>query len=347
MVGGGASSAAALITHRNPPATRFAGRPTPRTISPSHLIRTWLTDSMGAAAENAPSGIVTFVFTDIEGSTRLFRRLGPRYVELLERHNELVRSTCAGHGGYVISIEGDSFFVAFGDADEAIRACAAVQRLIAAEPWPEGAQVRIRIGVHSGLASPRGDGYVSLAVHQAARVMAAAHGGQTLVSQETVDRAGPPDALELRLLGRFRLRDFDEPARLYQLAGEALAESFPAIRAMPADGHNIVLEPTSTIGRDETHRLGGRGDRARQTRHALRPRGRREDQSGQRDRRPDCARMGRRRLVRRSCRRDRVRIGCRRSRRCRRCPGTTGRRAVGRCRRAPARSAGGHRSRQL
>jgi predicted ATPase/class 3 adenylate cyclase/tetratricopeptide (TPR) repeat protein len=206
---------------------------------------------MGASAENAPSGIVTFVFTDIEGSTRLFRRLGPRYVELLERHNELVRSTCAGHGGYVISIEGDSFFVAFGDADDAIRACAAVQRLIAAEPWPEGAQVRIRIGVHSGLASPRGDGYVSLAVHQAARVMAAAHGGQTLVSQETVDRAGPPDALELRLLGRFRLRDFDEPARLYQLAGEALAESFPAIRAMPADGHNIVLESTSTIGRDE------------------------------------------------------------------------------------------------
>lgn len=197
---------------------------------------------------HAPSGIVTFVFTDIEGSTRLFRSFGTQYVELLERHNELLQLAWAQHDGFVISIDGDSFFVAFGNADDAIRACATTQRLLAAEPWPDGGRVRIRIGVHSGLASPRGDGYVSLAVHQAARVMAAAHGGQTLVSQDTASRAGPPEGLQLRPLGRFRLRDFDEPARLYQLAGEGLGEAFPAVRAVPADGHNIVREPTSTIG---------------------------------------------------------------------------------------------------
>jgi predicted ATPase/class 3 adenylate cyclase/tetratricopeptide (TPR) repeat protein len=200
---------------------------------------------------HAPSGIVTFVFTDIEGSTRLFRSFGAQYIELLERHNELLHSAWAEYDGYVISIDGDSFFVAFGNADDAIRACAAAQRLLATEPWPDGARVRIRIGAHSGLASPRGDGYVSLAVHQAARVMAAAHGGQTLVSQETVNRAGSLDGLELRPLGHFRLRDFDEPTLLFQLAGEGLGASFPAVRAVPADGHNIVREPTSTIGREE------------------------------------------------------------------------------------------------
>jgi predicted ATPase/class 3 adenylate cyclase len=199
----------------------------------------------------APSGIVTFVFTDIEGSTRLFNRLGESYVELLDRHNELLRAVWAECRGYEVSTEGDSFLVAFRSADDAVQAGADAQRALAGQRWPDGAEVRIRIGIHSGLASPHGSGYVSLAVHQAARVVAAAHGGQVLVTQDTTDRSPTLDGLQLRPLGRFRLRDFDEPIPLYQLAGAGLGEAFPAVRALPADGHNIVREPTPIIGRAE------------------------------------------------------------------------------------------------
>jgi predicted ATPase/class 3 adenylate cyclase len=199
----------------------------------------------------APDGVVTFVFTDIEGSTRLFHQLGGAYVGVLDRHNELLRRTWRGNRGYEVSTEGDSFFVAFASARDAVLACAEAVRRLASEPWAGGARVRARVGVHTGLASPRGAGYVSLAVHQAARIMAAAHGGQVLVSQDTVDVLDGTGGLELRRLGRFRLRDFDEPQNLYQLAGGGLVESFPAVRAVPADGHNIARRPTPTVGRDE------------------------------------------------------------------------------------------------
>jgi predicted ATPase/class 3 adenylate cyclase len=206
---------------------------------------------MQEPAAPAPSGIVTFVFTDIEGSTRLFHLLGDRYEDLLEHHNELLRSVWTAHHGHEVSTEGDSFFVAFAAAADAIRACAEAQTRLAGQPWSEGVSLRIRIGIHSGLASPRNGQYVALAVHQAARVMSAAHGGQILVSEGAAERVGRLEAMELRLLGRFRLRDFDEPIRLYQVAGGGLGDSFPAVRAVPADGHNIVQPPTSIIGRDQ------------------------------------------------------------------------------------------------
>ena len=133
-----------------------------------------------------PSGIVTFVFTDIEGSTRLLRRLGDDYADVLERHFELLRQASEPRGGHDLGGAGDSTLLSFADADDALAACADSQLRLYEEPWPFDGGLRVRMGVHSGLAVPRGDGYVALAVHQAARVMAAAHGGQVIVSAHAV-----------------------------------------------------------------------------------------------------------------------------------------------------------------
>src|SRR5919198_2042097 len=130
-----------------------------------------------------PAGTVTFLFSDIEGSTRLLKRLGrERYRELLAAHDRVLRSAFAEHGGVEVDRQGDSFFAVFRSADAAVAAAAQVQRALVAEPWPEGATVRVRIGVHTGEAAVGEDGYVGFAVHQAARIGAAAHGGQILLS---------------------------------------------------------------------------------------------------------------------------------------------------------------------
>lgn len=198
-----------------------------------------------------PSGMVTFVFTDIEGSTRLLHRLGDGYADVLERHRQLLREAWAAEDGYEVSVDGDGMFAAFADADAAVRACIRAQRALRAEPWPEGGEVAVRIGVHSGLASPvRGD-YVALAVHEAARVMAAAPGGHILLTGSTLDLLRDADALGVHPLGRFRLRGFDEPIRLYVAQAEGLPQEPPSVRAVPADSHNLVAYPTETVGREE------------------------------------------------------------------------------------------------
>ncbi len=199
-----------------------------------------------------PSGIVSFLFSDIEGSTRLFHNLGARYTDVLDLHNRVLRSVWSAHRGAEVSTEGDSFLVAFGTADDAITAAAAGQRALAAVEWPEDVNVKVRMGIHSGLAAPRGNSYVSMAVHQASRVIGTGHGGQVVVTQDTEFLATPALETALRPLGRFRLRDFPQPVRLYQVVGEGLEDHFPAIRATPADRHNILEKPTLTIGREAT-----------------------------------------------------------------------------------------------
>ncbi|MDH3260587.1 MAG: tetratricopeptide repeat protein [Acidimicrobiia bacterium] len=198
-----------------------------------------------------PAGIVTFVFTDIEGSTRLVHRLGDGYVEVLERHRQILREAWSAHHGREVSVEGDAFFVAFERADDAVRACIAAQRGLLAEPWPVDGGVMVRMGIHTGLATPYAGDYVALAVHQAARIVAAGHGGQILVSEQTAERIQLNDELDLRPLGRYRLRDFDQPEEVFGVFGEGLPTDLPAIRAVPADGHNLVRQPNPTIGRDE------------------------------------------------------------------------------------------------
>jgi class 3 adenylate cyclase len=198
-------------------------------------------------AQDLPSGIVTFVFTDIEGSTRLLRRLGDAYPPTLERHNELLRRAWSANGGVEINTEGDAFFVAFQHAADAAAACVEGQELLAGEAWPEGAPFRVRMGVHAGLAEPRGRDYVALAVHQAARVAAAAHGGQVVLTPDVAERLAPGQ-IELRDLGRYRLRDFDQPVTLFQ----AGAEDHPALRALPAEHHNLVPPASSFVGSSNT-----------------------------------------------------------------------------------------------
>jgi predicted ATPase/class 3 adenylate cyclase len=204
-----------------------------------------------------PTGVVTFLFTDIEGSTRLLRDLGDQYGDVLERHRELLRAGWGNHGGHEVNTEGDAFLVAFRSADDAVRACAAGQRALATEPWPDAGVVRVRMGLHLGLASPRSGDYIALAVHQAARVVSTGHGGQVVLTAEVANEIGPPGDLTLKALGRFRLRDFDEPVELFQLMGPGLEPSFPAVRALPADRHNLVRQPTLFVDRHtETGRVG-------------------------------------------------------------------------------------------
>jgi predicted ATPase/class 3 adenylate cyclase len=211
---------------------------------------------MVARGTRLPSGTVTFVFTDIEGSTHLIRNLGDRYASALNRHRRILRQAWHRHGGHEINTEGDSFFVAFASAADAIIACAEGQQALAVESWPPGAPVRVRMGVHTGVAIPHGRDYVAFAVHQAARVVNTGHGGQIIVSADAASGVQLPQRLSLRSLGRFRVRDFDDPVELWQLCGDGLDDRFPALRVLPADRHNLASPDTSILGRDaELQRL--------------------------------------------------------------------------------------------
>ena len=201
-----------------------------------------------------PSGLVTFVMSDIEGSTQLFRRFPDEYPSMLQRHHEILAAAWAPHHGVLVEADGDGTLSAFRDAAEALRACAAAQQQLEREPWPSGATLRVRMGVHTGLAVPREGDYVSLAVHQTARVSAAANGGQVLVSQATTAIVVGVDDLDLRAVGRYRLRDFDEPESLAQLGVPGGREGVLPVRALPAEGHNLTRPPTLFIDREEERR---------------------------------------------------------------------------------------------
>jgi predicted ATPase/class 3 adenylate cyclase len=184
-----------------------------------------------------PSGTVTLVFTDIEGSTRLLAELGEEsYREALAQHRECVRAAFAAVSGYEVNYEGDSFFYAVGSAVDAVRAVAEAVRCLAAGP------VRIRVGVHTGEPGVDPPKYVGLDVHKAARIMAAAHGGQVLVSRATHDLLA--ERFAFRDLGEHRLKDLAAPERLYQL-GEG---TFPPLRTLAQT--NLPVPPTVFLGRE-------------------------------------------------------------------------------------------------
>jgi predicted ATPase/class 3 adenylate cyclase len=201
-----------------------------------------LVTSAGAAL---PSGEVTFLFTDMAGSTRLFHDLGDRYAGVLRRHCELLRNAVANHHGVEIKTEGDSLFCAFSDADAAIAACVDAQRALQVEDWG-GPSVRVRMGVHTGAAEPVGGDYIALAVHQAARISAAAHGGQILVSDATL-RATETDTTRTAVdLGMHLLKDFDDPVRLWQVTAKGLPGDFPPLRTRSV---RLPTTRTTFIGR--------------------------------------------------------------------------------------------------
>jgi class 3 adenylate cyclase len=217
-----------------------------------------------------PGGTVTFLFTDIEGSTHLVKALRDRYGQVLAEHRRLIRAAIAGQAGHEVDTQGDAFFVAFGSAKQAVLCALEIQRALAAYSWPAGAPVRVRMGIHTGHAEPAGGAYTGLAVHRAARISAAAVGGQVLVSQATQmiieDEEEEEPGFTLVDLGERRLKDLDRPVRLFQLAAPGLeARDSPAAaqlgggavaatRTLPRDtaapGHGLPLLTDSFVGRN-------------------------------------------------------------------------------------------------
>jgi peptide/nickel transport system substrate-binding protein len=183
-----------------------------------------------------PGGTVTFLFTDIEGSTRLERDLRERYGEVLADHRRLLRDVFGRYGGREIDTQGDSFFFVFARARDAVAAAVAGQHALAEHKWPERAAVRVRIGMHTGEATLDDDRYVGLAVHRGARISAAGHGGQILLSSSTRDVVEDDLPSDQRLvdLGEHRLKDLPRPERFFQLVAEGLPHDFPALKTMGA-----------------------------------------------------------------------------------------------------------------
>lgn len=212
----------------------------------------WMVSSLreGSSEGGLPSGEVTFLFTDIEGSTRLLSKFGALYQEVLDRHREVLNRVWTDHGGCVVRIEGDGCFVSFSEAADAVQAAVEAQRALAVTEWPQGVAPRVRMGLHTGYARPRDGDYVALAVHQAARIVGAAHGGQVLVSSDTASASGPDVDPGLVPLGRFRVRDFDEPPVLYRAEADGWTDPERPPRVPPADGHNLVRPLSALVGRE-------------------------------------------------------------------------------------------------
>ena len=200
-----------------------------------------------------PTGTVAFLFTDIEGSTALAQALaGERWEALLARHRELIRAAVAAFDGVEVATEGDGFFVAFARTADAVGAAVEAQRMLAAEAWAEDGAVRVRMGIHTGDGRLDADGsYVGADVHRAARVAAAGHGGQVLLSETTSSLVGDelPTGVTLRGLGEHRLKDL-RPERLCQLVIDGLRTEFPPIRSLDRRPNNLPTQLTSFIGRE-------------------------------------------------------------------------------------------------
>jgi peptide/nickel transport system substrate-binding protein len=193
-------------------------------------------DPRTSSSFELPGGTVTFLFTDIEGSTRLERDLRERYGEVLADHRRLLRDAFGRYGGREIDTQGDSFFFVFARARDAVSAAVTGQRALAEHEWPERGAVRVRIGMHTGEATLDDDRYVGLAVHRGARISAAGHGGQILLSSSTRDVVEDDLPSDQRLvdLGEHRLKDLPRPERVFQLVAEGLPHDFPALKTMGA-----------------------------------------------------------------------------------------------------------------
>jgi len=216
-----------------------------------------------------PTGTVTFLFSDVEGSTELLRTLRGGYADVMADHERLLRSAFEDAGGHEINTQGDSFFVAFRKPKDAVGAALEAQRAIGSHEWPEGAEMRVRIGIHTGEATVAGDRYVGLGVHRAARICAAAHGGQVLISQTTQALLEEDEELLGELdfgdLGPRSLKNFDRPVRIYQLLAPDLPAEFPDLRVDEgvqargstelADRHEVAQAEDASSGEDVTGRV--------------------------------------------------------------------------------------------
>ena len=199
-----------------------------------------------------PTGTITLLFTDIEGSTHLLQRLGERYADLLDECRTLLRTVFQSHHGQEVDTQGDAMFAAFARASDALEAAVAVQRELALHSWPGDVSVRVRMGLHTGEPSRVVEGYVGLDVHYAARVMSAAHGGQVLLSLTTRDLVEHDlaEGLSLRDLGEYLLKDLEQAVHLYQVVIAGLPADFPPLRAYERRSSTLPVQLTPLIGRE-------------------------------------------------------------------------------------------------
>jgi DNA-binding NarL/FixJ family response regulator/class 3 adenylate cyclase len=202
-----------------------------------------------------PQGTVTLLFTDVEGSTKLVHELGDAYAGVLADHRRLVRDAVAAAGGYEVDSRGDEFFLAFPTAGDAAEAAATLQRSLAGHDWPDGVQVRVRVGLHTGRPTLRDEAYFGIDVHRAARICQAGHGGQVLISEATRDELD--SEFDLEDLGEHELPGLPAPERIYQLNVPGLPTRFPELefarRGMR--GVRVVLAEDSVLLREGIARL--------------------------------------------------------------------------------------------
>jgi predicted ATPase/class 3 adenylate cyclase len=200
-----------------------------------------------------PSGTVTFLFTDLEGSTRLWEEHPEAMRGALARHDEILQGATYDHEGCIVKMTGDGALAVFSDAADAAGAAIDAQLALGREAWGPTGELRVRMGLHTGTAELRGDDYYGVTLNRAARIMSVAHGGQVVCSQATedlvVDRL--PAGVALRDLGVHRLRDLASPVRLAQIVHAELSSEFPPLKSLDAFAGNLPLQVTSFVGRDE------------------------------------------------------------------------------------------------
>src|SRR2546423_8732 len=198
-----------------------------------------------------PTGTITLLFTDIEGSTLLLQHVGEQYSRVLAQCRQVLRTAFQQFHGHEVDTQGDALFFAFARATDAVSAAVAAQRALASHSWPEGVAVRVRMGLHTGEPQPTAEGYVGMDVHLAARVMNAGHGGQVLLSQTTrhLVEHHLPEGVSLQDLGEHRLKDLQQKSHLFQLVIAGLPADFPPLKALDTHPHNLPVQPTPLIGR--------------------------------------------------------------------------------------------------
>jgi class 3 adenylate cyclase len=200
-----------------------------------------------------PTGTVTFLFTDIEGSTKLWENDAPAMQAALARHDELLRRAIEEHGGYIFKTAGDAFCATFPTAPDALEAVLGAQRGLLSSEWGQTGPLRVRMALHTGAAEERDGDYFGPPLNRVARLLSAAHGGQVLLSLPTQElvRDQLPAGTSLMDLGEHRLKDLFRPERVFQLLAPELPSEFPPLRTLDAYRNNLPLQPTPLIGREK------------------------------------------------------------------------------------------------
>ena len=209
--------------------------------------------SFKIAGPSLPSGTVTFLFTDIEGSTRLLHQLGDSYADVLADQRKLLRTAFGDNNGHEVDTQGDAFFCSFSRAKDAVSAAIDAQKAITGHSWPEGVSLRVRMGLHTGEPVKTEEGYVGMDVHRSARICSAGHGGQILLSQ-AIRALVENDLLEgvsLRDLGEHRLKDLQHPEGIFQLLHPDFPSDFPSLKSLDTLPNNLPIQLTRFIGREK------------------------------------------------------------------------------------------------